>query len=480
VTKVRGRLSRRLHIAVLVGACLVPLAFFLPALGDPYGTSEDGLNPALWGLGARNLLAGGVASQRGARVSPYPGTTGNGIYAHHPPLPVWVMTVPVALGGWEGWARLIALGCAAASLGLLYRVLRRSFEPRVALAAVVTISLSGFLLECGRLFNTLTLATPLFLVLLDVTLGALKGERCPRWTPGVAALLVLSSWDGVIGAGVLVGVLLLRARAWPTALGALGALAFVGWHLIDATGGTAELQWQLGWRAGGSEFTALQWLSRQGELLGFGLGPLTLALLFGAPVAWAVARQERAALWTLLLAATPGVLMLLVFRQGAHRHSFWGYNLVLPAAVALAMALTFALRAGRRPVAVLLGCLGLQAAGSAYVAGEHLRRGREANQVGALVARRFATGVPTVPMLTHYNYHPYVSWYARARPDWALTREELDARVADGRWAPQAQVLVDAHYTTRLGCRPYRTLDATGDGRWVAVRADELQQACRR
>ncbi len=372
--------------------CLVPLLFNLPLIGDPYGTAEDGLNPAIWGLGARNILKAGVASHRGALVAPYPGTTGNGIYAHHPPLPVWLMVVPVALGGWEGWARLFALGCAGATLFLLHRLLRKHFDADVALMSVAAIAASGFALDQGRMFNTLTIAAPLFVLLLDRDLPT-------RFAVPVAALLVLSSWDGVIAAGVLV----LWRRQWQPMVAAAGALAFVAWHLIDATGGTHELMWQLKWRAGGEEFTAGQWLSKQGGFLAYGLGPLTLLCLVGG-----LFHPKRA---LLLLAAVPGVGMMLGFRQGAQHHAFWGYLLIVPAAIALAMVLS-----RRRWVGALLA---YQAGFILFTAWGHLETARAKNAVGAVVRAHFADAT-SVPIVTHYQYHPYVTWNApNAKPDYA-------------------------------------------------------------
>ena len=117
-------------------------------------------------------------SVRGTLVTPNGGTKGDGIYAHHPPLAVWVMSLPVALGGWEGFSRLIALACAGATLFLLHRLLRRSFDPGVALAALASAALSTYLLRYGRLLTTLTLAAPLFVALLDLTL---RRERTRWW-----------------------------------------------------------------------------------------------------------------------------------------------------------------------------------------------------------------------------------------------------------------------------------------------------------
>lgn len=314
------------------------------------------------------------------------------------------MVGPVALGGWEGWARLIALGCAGATLFLLDRLLRKHFPPDAALMAVAAIAASGFALDQGRMFNTLTLAAPLVVLLLDRDLPV-------RWAVPVAALLVLSSWDGVLAAGALV----LWRRQWPPMLAAALALAFVAWHLIDATGGTRELLWQLKWRAGGEEFTAWQWISKQAGFLAYGLGPVTL-LCLGA----GLLHQKRG---LLLLAGVPGAGMLLGFRQGAQHHAFWGYLLILPAAIALAMVL-----AQRRWVGALLA---FQAGFLLFTAWGHLEAARTKNRVGDVVRTQFA-GATTVPICTHYQYHPYLTWNApNARPDW------------DGPWNPGTRVLFE-------------------------------------
>lgn len=395
--------------------CLTPLLFNLPLVGDPYGTAEDGLNPAIWGLGARNILKPGVDSKRGALIAPYPGTTGNGIYAHHPPLPVWLMLGPVALGGWEGWARLLALGLAGATLFLLDRLLRRHFAPDVALMAMAAVAASGFMLDDGPTLITLTAAAPLFVALLDRDLPV-------RWAVPVVVLLVLSSWDGVIAAALLV----LWRRQWPAMVAAALTFAFVAWHLIDATGGMRELMWQMKWRAGGSEFTAWEWIAKQAGFLAYGLGPLTL-LALGA----GVLHPKRALLG---LAAAPGVAMMLGFRQGAQHHAFWGHLLIVPAAIALAMALE-----RRRWVGALLA---FQAGFILFTAWGHLQTARAKNAVGAVVRTEFA-GATTVPICTHYQYHPYLTWNVpAARPDW------------DGPWNPGTRVLFEGRViqlTSQLG-----------------------------
>lgn len=462
--EVRSR-SGLLRGVALALCCALPLAVSAPTLGDKYVIAEDAANAAIWGLGARNILEQGFgAALRGAKVAPDPGTTGNGVYAHHPPLPVWVMTVPVALGGWEGWARLLALLCAAAALALLARVLRRFFEPGVALAAVAAVAASGFALHSGRMLTTLTLAAPLFLALLDAGLSWRASGKLPWWASPVAALLILSSWDGWLGAGAL-GLAALasaRGRPWRQLLAPLfcaaGAAAFVGWHLVDATGGTAELLWQASWRAAPGVPVG-DWLLYQWNALLPRLGPLALLALAAAPfLARGLPREAKVAM---LVAAVPGVGMLLIFRQGAFKHPFWGYQLLFPAAFALALVLS---RLGRRARAVALVALAAQGAFLVRWSLQLLETEHRASSAARLLTRHFA-GAAEVPMFTPGRFHPWVPWNLRAGN---LQLGEVAA--LEAHLGPDQPVLVDTRHLQKLGLPPFAGADTSDDGRWQVVR----------
>ncbi|MBL8956150.1 MAG: hypothetical protein JNK82_35580 [Myxococcaceae bacterium] len=398
---------------------LVPALVALPTLSDPWGNSEESLNAAIWSLGAKNLVELGPSpSLRGARVSPHGGTKGDGVYAHHPPLPVWLSVL--ALPAPEVGVRLLGLACVTASLLLLHRLLRRFFEPRVALVGLAAAASSVFALRYGRLFTTLTLAAPLYLALVV----ALVEQWRERWVLPLVAALVLSSWDGVVAAAA--AVLWLRRPAPAAVLAA--TLAFVVWHLTDAAGGVQGLVWQFRWRAAGDAVTWLQWAQGQARMVGEGVGPVSLLALLVVP------KQHRR---TLLMLLVPGVVMLLVFRQGAVRHAFWGYNLVFPAAFAVAAAVTRWPRAG---AALALA----QALVLVPVAVWRLQEEHVQNDALGRVAKTLPKG-GEVAVFSARSFHPYVAWYAGAKPLTVRTVAELNA-------ASQEVLLVDTFHAGAVGC----------------------------
>src|SRR5262249_17994549 len=243
--------------AALVFICSVPFWFSLRTLNDRYGQTEEGVNNAVWALGARNIIHKGPwAAKLGAMVAPFPGA-GGGIYAHHPPLPIWISGVLQLVTAREFAPRVVALLLVGISLALLYSILRRFVSEETSLLSVAAVSLSPWVLVFSRMLTTLTLATPLLLLLLRTVLRRLKGE--PYWkaaVPLTISALAFSSWDGVIGASALVAALSaielrdahrnpgsplrwLRALAPAFTLAVSVILVFA--YLINANGGAREL-----------------------------------------------------------------------------------------------------------------------------------------------------------------------------------------------------------------------------------------------
>ncbi len=459
----------------VVGLALLPLVFALPTLSEPWGNSEESLNAAIWSLGARNLLEG---KGLGTVVLPHGGTRGDGVYAHHPPLAVWLSAVPVALGGWEGGPRLVALLAACGALLLLHRLLRRYFEPRAALVGLAVAAASTFALRYGRLLTTVTLAAPLFLALV------LYRDR--KWSPLLVALLVLSSWDGVIAAAVITatftlsgarsaeskgagvgdsGALRLRPAAfaqgerWMFAAAFAVSLSFVAGHLITASGGIGDLVWQFRWRSTGDDITWLQWLAAQARHVGEGVGPVALAALLTVPFLAPLNANPNANAnpvspgTQLAILLAPGLVMLVLFRQGATRHAFWGYLLILPAAFAVAHVVS------RWPKLAYVAALQLVLTASLAV--HRLREEHEMNQLG-LVAKTLPQRT-TVPVFAQRSFHPYVAWYAASKPLTVRTLDELRATT-------HSPVLVDGTHAARLGC----SVDAT----WQVLPLPNLLEAC--
>src|SRR5258708_17856209 len=63
-----------------------------------------------------------------------------------------------------------------------------------------------------------------------------------------------------------------------------------------------------------------------------------MLLIVLASFGWRKLPSGRQLLVAGLLSAAPGVGMILLFRNGAINHEFWGYNLFVPAAFAPAVA----------------------------------------------------------------------------------------------------------------------------------------------
>ncbi|MBN1207689.1 MAG: glycosyltransferase family 39 protein [Myxococcaceae bacterium] len=490
-----GPVSARWRALALALLCALPLGFSLPSLFDPFGQTEEGVNATIWGLGARNLLAEGpVDALLGARVAPFPGPGPRvGVYAHHPPLPVWVSAGVQLITTNEAGPRLAALVSAGLALLLLFRVLRLIVPEPLALLSTAAIATCPYVLVYGRLLTTLTLATPLFLLALEAVLRrALRGEPW-RWTlPGVLAALVLSSWDGVLGAAVLslcIAWVELRAGAWrrasawrealaPGLVTAVTLAAVAAW-LVWANGGAEAMIWQFRYRASSNLPGAWDWAHKQLGFLGAGLGWGTLALLASAAVWLPFVERPRGLVPALLLSAVPGLGMLLIFRQGADRHPFWAFNLILPSAFAIAGALSALSQRRPRGVTVALALLGLQAVVSLRLAGDQLGRERILNERGALLRDFFHEHpVSTVRLVSAYNFYPFASWYLERPIDVVPNVAGLQERLRTGAWPASEPVVVDMKQARKAGCHPFPALAESPERRWALAPAGVVSTAC--
>ncbi len=487
-------LPPRWRVFALALICVMPLGFSLPSLFDPFGQTEEGVNATIWGLGARNLLAEGpLDAELGARVTPFPGPGPRvGIYAHHPPLPVWISALVQLFTEAEAGPRLVALGAAGLSLLLLFRVLRLFVSQPLALLAMAVIASAPYVLVYGRLLTTLTLATPLFLLALEAVLRRSLRDEPLRWTlPVVFMGLVLSSWDGVLGAAVLALYLAwveLHAGGWRSAaawrraltpgLAAAVTLTAVGAWLVWANGGAEAMAWQFRYRSSSNLPGTGDWLSKQLGFLGGGLGWGTLALLASAAVWLPLVARPRGLVTALLLSAVPGLGMLLIFRQGADRHPFWAFNLILPSAIVIACILQ-ALHTRPGATAVAVSLLGLQAVVGFRLAGEQLGRERILNARGALLRDLFREHpTPSIRFVSTYNFYPFASWYLDRPTDVVPGVEGLRERLRTGAWPASEPIVVDVEQARKAGCRPFPALAESPERRWAIAPAGAVDTAC--
>ncbi len=482
--------------AALALICTIPLWFSLQTLGDPFGQTEEGVNNAIWALGGRNIVRRGPWSAKlGSLVAPYPGT-GGGVYAHHPPLPTWTSAIIQTVTNWEGAPRLVALLLVGASLGLLFSILREYVTEGTALLSVSVVALSPWVLIYSRMLTTLTMATPLFVLLLRAVLYRMHFNR--SWGFGTLltiAGLVLSSWDGVIGAAALVAALswielrdAYRARApirrWFRALVPpatwLITLAALFAYLIVANRGVGELVGQAVMRSGINQFPLRTWIEREIVFTGAGLGWITLALIAVACMTCWQLPVGRRLFVAMCLAAIPGLGMVVVFRNGAYFHEFWGYNLFIAASFGVAIVIE-RLRCGlpERATVCLVFILAAQAVMATRSAGAQLEREHDLNQLGIFLKQTLTTpGVQRLKMFWAYDFHPYVAWYLNMPQDVTLSPEGLRRRLETGEWKPEDLVVVDNLFTANLHCRGLANRTDSASRRWSITSVGELEKSC--
>lgn len=472
----------------------IPLLFSIRSISDAYGQTEEAVNAAIWALGGRNILEHGpIDAKLGAMVAPYPGS-GGGIYAHHPPLPVWLSAILQVFGTSEVLPRLAGLLALGAALVLLYRALALLVPPHAALLGVAASATSGFALTYGRLFTTLTTATPLFAAMMFLYVRRLVTGKPPGWPLGVLLTLsVFSSWDGVIGAAAIIianGVLELLDRKrvgrwsralWPAAVGT-GALAALLGYLTWANGGPEELIRQALYRTGVSDapYTAAGWIRKHLEYFHDGLGLVGIAALVCAPALLLLTGAPRRTIVVLALYAVPGLGMVLLLQQGSYGHAFWGFNLLLSLGAAFAFLADWLRR--QRPTTALPAiviALGTHFILNARIAGEQLGRERDLNSVGTLTQRLQAPSASEpVRMFSAYAFHPYATWYLRGPMDVALSTAAVREKRQNQMWKNEDRVLVDSEFARNAGCRPMPYEDISASRRWLIVRVGTLLENC--
>jgi hypothetical protein len=492
-----AQMTRLRRNAALGLICTIPLWFSIQTIADPFGQTEEGVNNAIWALGGRNIIHRGPWSAKlGSLVAPYPGT-GGGVYAHHPPLPTWISAVIQTVSTSEVAPRLVALLLVAVSLALLFSILREYVTEATALISVSVVALSPWVLIYSRMLTTLTVATPLFVLLLRAVLHRLHFQRA--WGTGTLLTtvgLVWSSWDGVIGAAALVAVLTgidlrdaYRAHAsirhWIRALAPfaiwLSALVALLAYLIIANHGIGELVGQAMMRSGINQFPFRIWIGREIVFTGEGLGWITVALIaLACAISWQTALGRRLFV-ALCLAAVPGLGMVLGFRNGAYYHEFWGYNLFIAASFAVAIVAERLKRAlPERATVFLLLVLAAQAVMATRSAGTQLEREHDLNQLGIFLKQTVTNpGVQRLKMFWAYDFHPYVAWYLNIPQDVTLSPDGLRRRLETGEWKPEDLVVVDNLFAANLHCRGLADRIDSVSRRWSITSAGELERSCR-
>ncbi|MBV8985390.1 MAG: glycosyltransferase family 39 protein [Acidimicrobiia bacterium] len=361
-------------VAVLLAVLGVHAA---TAMSRPFGDSHDGVNGAVWGFGSRALRTDGVVwSRMGTRRRTPDGVS---TYADHPPLLVVEAASGEEVFGEHPWSTrlpaIVATALALIGAVALLRALGVGWP-----AAVGGVAL-GFGVPMVGVYGTM-LDTPIVglapaVILLALDARARNGLRAPPVAVAIAAIVcVLSSWQGVVLAGLLAAAAalrILRKRPGPhdraLVIGGAAGVALLGAWLWWAFGSWGPLHAQLTVRSGfGSQPRSLGDVAHALRDDARRLFPVWVAVL--GLVAFVVGFRDVRTRIALGVSLATVALWVFGFRDGAARHDYWPYWVVLPLAIGFGAVLETALSGAARPLppsaawgiavaAVVLGAVGI-------------------------------------------------------------------------------------------------------------------------
>jgi hypothetical protein len=340
--------------ALLLASCAIILAY---QVNEAFVGKHEGWNGAVYSLAAGNYLAHGMDTKLGVVLN------GDDVppaaflyYTNHPPLLPMVVAGSFAIFGPHEWAaRLVPILFTLVSLILIWRIgvfVRGQAFGLLAVAIFAFVPMNAFY---GRMVDHEALV-------LAFVLGALfcylrwRADAAPGWLAGSLGLLALAmatGWPGYYMAGFLPVHHLLTERGtrrdrrvllYPLLAFAAFAVFLLHVQWLRGGGGLDELVRQFATRTsahtadftegGASRFSwpgfAMLWAARAYKLF-------TLPVLIVAAFAlWDMlcdrggphARSHGVALLLAVFAATH----LVLFRQGAWVHEYWGFYLSAPLA----------------------------------------------------------------------------------------------------------------------------------------------------
>ena len=321
------------------------------------------------------------------------------IYPDHPPLLPLVLTLSMAVFGVSEIAvRSVAGAFTVASIGLTMSLARGLFGRSVSLLAGLALLPMPILVYFGHIPSHETVALPFALLALRGYFGWLLPEQFQRRSGRDAALfivgtmlMILTSWVGMLFAGVIWAHFAFRvvtrkrkgsAGAWclvtlPAAVATLVTVTHVLWSLewnLEHLYGlfayrTGINQSQISFTAGSWLLCQATWLWRDYTAVGVTLAGLGLLLAIHGRLRRSGEPSGRLLRYAVPL-VIPGLLLVLVFRNGSFVHEYWWLHATPFVAMLIALALSSLSRVMRRlgraapglTVAVLLAAMAGEAA----------------------------------------------------------------------------------------------------------------------
>lgn len=260
-------------------------------------------------------------------------------YANHPPLPVWLPSLPVLLVGYdEVVVRFVFAACTLLSIAALYRLVRRLFGHTQALWSAAFYGFTPMIAYFGRMPDHEAPAILLLLLFTWVIVLWLQQPTRERWL-ALAALIFMqawTAWGGLISIfAVCVAALWTAQRPQRRAVlvvmlvGILGAGAVFAFYQLLWSGTLDSFVDKFLWRSSSQSFVPgsepFTWGQYGGRLL---LRFITLftpticvvAALGVAPLFRDPSRLRRAVPLALLLG---GVGFALLFRNASYVHDYY-------------------------------------------------------------------------------------------------------------------------------------------------------------
>jgi 4-amino-4-deoxy-L-arabinose transferase-like glycosyltransferase len=325
----------------------------------PWTDDLRGWGGSFYGNIARNYAEFSCAETKGAPVRSVnaPDSAHFEYYLDHPPMTGWLVSLSFRVFGYHEWAaRLVPVLCSIGGLILLWLIMRRFWKPRTALIAMAFAAVAPMAAYYGS-FVDVQGPIPFFFVLLTLHLYLRFDERRTwgRWLCVLAAFFVatLADWPVYyLVPLILVHHFFSRAqprRQWRIILLPLlalvvlaGFVAYINW--VQYGSASFDISDMLLWFEHRAVSTAYE---GSGEDSWLGTILWNLRVMFTLPLLVVAAtgllfyifrilggeRDRGDGVLAMLLAF--GLLHIVIFRQGAYVHEFWGYYLY-PAVVVLA------------------------------------------------------------------------------------------------------------------------------------------------
>lgn len=330
--------TRKLSILVLI--LIVGWGILTIRIGAPWFGHQDA-NGAWISTAIRNYERYGFGALGGMIVlnNSFVQPDNYSYYPNHPPLPVWLPSLPVLLVGYhEVVVRFVFAACSLLSMAVMYALTRRLYGHTRAVWSAVFFTLTPMFAYFGRMPDHE--APAMLLLLLFAWVMVLWLHRPSRaYVLILAALIVAQAWTAW---GGLIGILAICATVWWVAqgrqrraiivlmaLGLFGALAVILFYQLQWSGTWESIVSKFLWRTssqsfteGSEPFTWGQYIVRA-EFRFITLFTPTicaLAILGILPVLRRESRLQKSLVFGILLG---GIGFVLIFRNASYVHDYY-------------------------------------------------------------------------------------------------------------------------------------------------------------